>query len=141
MLGWRPGTMMGDGVIHIQPRTRDSLVEIGNGCAFNNNVSIIAMKSVRIGENCLLGDQVAIYDADFHEINPATRHRSSGAVAPVVIGNNVWLGSKTMILKGVTIGDNSVIGACSLVIKSIPPNVIAAGVPAKVIRNIVSVYD
>jgi acetyltransferase-like isoleucine patch superfamily enzyme len=54
----------------------------------------------------------------------------------VIIGNNVWLGSRSIILKGVTIGDNSVIGAMSLVTKDIPPNSVAGGIPAKVIRTL-----
>lgn len=136
MLGWRPGTMLGDGTIQIQPRSKQSVIEIGCGCGFNNNVCIIAMESVRIGDDCMVGDQVSIIDADFHEIDPETRNRSAGSIAPVTIGNNVWLGSKVMVLKGVSIGDNSIIGAGSVVAHSIPENVIAAGVPAKIIRNI-----
>jgi len=77
-------------------------------------------------------------DADFHEIDPATRNRSAGVVKPVVIGNDVWIGNRTMILKGAKIGDNSVIGTMSLVTGEIPANCIAAGVPTKVIRPISS---
>jgi maltose O-acetyltransferase len=85
---------------------------------------------------CQIGDQVAIYDCDFHEINPSTRDRSYGPTSPVVIGNNVWLGSRVIVLKGVTIGDNSVVGAMSVVTKSIPANCVAAGIPARIIRHI-----
>lgn len=80
---------------------------------------------------------VSIFDTDFHCIPSENRNRSLGKVAPVVISNNVWLGSRVMVLKGVTIGENSIIAAGAVVAKSIPPNVIAAGVPAKVIRTIV----
>ena len=75
-------------------------------------------------------------DADFHEINPDTRNRSVGLVKPVSVGDNVWIGSRVMILKGASIGDNSIIGAMSLVTSSIPANCVAAGVPAKVIRQL-----
>jgi maltose O-acetyltransferase len=102
----------------------------------NNNTALCALQSIVIGEDCLIGDMVGIYDADFHEISPATRTRSPGPVKPVTIGNNVWIGSRTVVLKGVTIGDNSVIGAMSLVTKSIPPNCVAAGNPARIIRSI-----
>jgi maltose O-acetyltransferase len=79
---------------------------------------------------------VAIVDADFHEINPATRDNSAGEVRPVTIGNNVWIGSRVMVLKGASIGDNSVIAAMSVVTSAIPANCVAAGIPAKVIRHL-----
>ena len=125
---------LGNGGILLQPRKRQAEIRIGNDYAFNNNVAIVANGRVTIGNGCQIGDQVAIYDCDFHEIHPATRNQSHGSVRPVEIGNNVWLGSRVMVLKGVRIGDNSVIGAMSLVNKSIPPNCLAAGNPAKVIR-------
>jgi maltose O-acetyltransferase len=127
---------MGNGEILLQPRSREAEIRIGDDNWFNNNVTIVANERIMVGDNCQIGDQVAIYDCDFHEISPATRNRSPGPTQPVVIGNNVWLGSRVMVLKGVTIGDNSVIGAMSLVTKSIPENCIAAGNPAKVIRSI-----
>jgi maltose O-acetyltransferase len=96
----------------------------------------VATKSIVIGNGCQIGDLVAIYDTDFHEINPATRNNSTGECAPVHIGNNVWLGSRVIVLKGVTIGDNSVVAAMSVVTKSLPTNCIAAGVPAKVVKAI-----
>ena len=96
----------------------------------------MANDCIAIGNKCQIGDLVAIYDSDFHEISPATRNRSTGPSAPVRIGNNVWLGSRVMVLKGVAIGDNSVIAAMSVVTKSVPPNSLAAGIPAKVIRSI-----
>jgi maltose O-acetyltransferase len=84
----------------------------------------------------LIGDQVTILDCDFHEISPITRMNGVGPIEPVVIGDNVWLGSRVMVLKGVTIGENSVVAAMSVVTKSIPPNSIAVGNPARVIRSI-----
>ena len=127
---------LGDGGIMLQTWGADAQITIGRGNAFNNNTVLCAVQSIRMGEHCRIGDSVAIYDADFHELDPATRNRSIGVVKPVVIGTNVWLGSRVMVLKGVTIGDNSVIGAMSLVVKDIPANCIAAGIPAKVIRTI-----
>jgi maltose O-acetyltransferase len=129
---------LGNGRIQLQARTPDAEIVIGENNWFNNNVSLYALQSVRIGNNCLVGELVSIMDADFHEIEPATRNRSAGVVKPVVIGNNVWIGNRTMILKGAKIGDNSVIGTMSLVTGEIPANCIAAGVPTKVIRPISS---
>lgn len=99
-------------------------------------VSLAANQSIKLGNQCQIGDLVAINDCDFHEISPASRNRSAGPTAPACIGNNVWLGSREVVLKGVSIGDNSVAGARSLVTRSLPANVIAAGIPAKIIRKI-----
>ena len=127
---------LGNGEITLQPRAPEAEIIIGHNIYINNNTVLCALQSIRIGDDCLIGDMVAIVDADFHELSPATRTRSPGIVKPVTIGRNVWIGSRSMILKGVSIGDNSVIGAMSLVTKSIPPNSLVAGNPAKVIRNI-----
>jgi len=121
----------------IQPRHRESEIIIGNRNQTSNNIVMVASQRIVIGNDCQIGDQVAIYDCDFHEIAPLTRNQSCGPTMPVTIGDNVWLGSRVMVLKGVTIGDNSVVAAMSVVTKSIPPNYLAAGIPAKVIRSIV----
>lgn len=118
-----------------QARYNNSVISIGNDTIFSNDVTIVAVDNISIGEDCLIGDRVSIYDCDFHEINPLYRKRSKGNSKPVSIGDRVWIGSQVMILKGVTIGDNSIIGAGSVVTKDIPPNCIAAGNPAKVIVN------
>jgi maltose O-acetyltransferase len=128
--------MLGSGALLIQPRNRDALIEIGNNNWFSNNIALCANEKISIGHGCQIGDQVAIYDCDFHEIDPTTRHLSCGPKSPVFIGNNVWLGSRVIILKGVTIGDNTVVGAMSIVTKSIPSNCVAAGIPANIIRKI-----
>jgi maltose O-acetyltransferase len=136
MLGYGPAPRLGNGVILLQPRDRDARIVIGNHNSFSNNVSLVAMGEITIGNRCLIGDQVTILDCDFHEISPITRMNGVGPIEPVVIGDNVWLGSRVMVLKGVTIGENSVVAAMSVVTKSIPPNSIAAGNPARVIRSI-----
>lgn len=135
-LGFLPAPRMGNGEILLQARNKTSVIKIGTGTATSNNVNIIAIDSIEIGKNCLIGDMVAIYDSDFHRIDPAERWNGSEPPAPVKVGDNVWVGSRTMILKGVTIGSNSVIGAGSIVTKSIPADVVASGVPAKVLRSI-----
>jgi maltose O-acetyltransferase len=134
--GFRPAPLLGNGQILLQARRPESELVIGSRNMFSNNVSIVATKRVIIGNTCRFGDQVVIIDSDFHEISPALRETNAGPSEPVYIGNNVWLGSRVMVLKGVTIGDNTVIGAMSLVNKSLPSNCVAAGNPAKVIRTI-----
>ena len=128
--------MPGNGEILFQARTQESVVCIGANCHFSNNVSIIALQKVVMGTDCLVGDGVCIYDADFHEIEPDYRHNGPGLCAPVTIVDNVWLGSRAMVLKGVSIGENSIIAPMSVVTKDIPANVIAAGIPAKTIQNL-----
>ncbi|RYZ52293.1 MAG: acyltransferase [Sphingobacteriales bacterium] len=134
--GYVSAPRLGAGEVMLQPREKDAVIRIGNNNQFSNNISIIAASEVVLGNGCLVGDQVSIYDCDFHEVDPVNRTRSVGPVLPVVIGNNVWLGSRVMVLKGVSIGDNTVVGAMSLVTKSLPANCVAAGVPAKVVRYI-----
>ena len=134
-LGYRPAPRMGNGAILLQARIKGSKIVVGEGTTISNNTSIVAMNSVIIGCNCLIGDRVSIVDCDFHESTPEFRRNSSGKIKPVDIGNNVWIGSQVMILKGVSIGDNTVVGAMSLVTKSFPSNCIVAGNPAKIIKH------
>jgi acetyltransferase-like isoleucine patch superfamily enzyme len=135
-LGYIPTIKFGKGDILLQAREKNTLVSIGRRCSFSNNVSIISRSSITIGDDCLIGDRVTIVDSDFHEISPELRHNGSGLTKPVVIEDNVWIGSDVTILKGVKIGKDSVIGAGSLVTKDIQTRVIAFGIPAKIIRSI-----
>jgi len=103
---------------------------IGKGCGFSGTV-IGAFSSIKLGNNVRCGANTTITDADWHLDDPR-----SGKPAPIVIEDNVWLGLNAIVLKGVIIGRNSVIGAGSVVTKNIPPNVIAAGNPCKVIKSL-----
>lgn len=100
--------------------------------------SICASSSIRIGKGCLIGANVTLVDTDFHATNPVNRRYNRNpdeiAVAPIVIEDNVFIGADVFVLKGVTIGKNSVIGAGSVVTRDIPENSIAAGNPAKIVR-------
>ena len=125
---------LGDGAIRLQARAYDSRITIGQGTQFSNNVQIFSGKSVYIGRSCLIGYTVLIMDSDFHNLSPTGRHSQPADSKPVILEDNVFIGSRTIILKGVTIGRDSVIGAGSVVIHSIPSGVSAAGNPAKVIR-------
>jgi acetyltransferase-like isoleucine patch superfamily enzyme len=108
---------------------------IGDHNYFNRNVKIVCYESVSIGDNCLIGDSVHIYDQDHNFADIHTLIRTQGYLTkPVKIGNNVWLGAKVTVLKGVTIGDGAIIGANALVAKDVPPNAIAVGNPATIVR-------
>jgi acetyltransferase-like isoleucine patch superfamily enzyme len=108
---------------------------IGHGCSF------AAAGSIRIGKHCLLAGGVSISDYDGHPTDAMLRRTSPvppEAIKPVVIGDDVWIGASATILKGVTIGDRSIVGAGAVVTRSVPPDVIVAGNPARVVKDLVS---
>jgi acetyltransferase-like isoleucine patch superfamily enzyme len=97
-------------------------------------VEITAAKSITIGANTMIATECSINDCDWHGLY--NRTRPFRCTKPVILGNNVWLGARVMVNKGVTIGDNSVIGAGSVVTSNIPANVVAAGNPARVVKEL-----
>ncbi|MGD9639290.1 MAG: sugar O-acetyltransferase [Alphaproteobacteria bacterium] len=110
-------------------------IEVGEEFYANYNCTILDVAKVRIGNNVMFAPNVSIYTAG-HPIHPEARNSGYEYGIEVVIGDNVWLGGGVIINPGVTIGDNVVIGSGSVVTKNIPSNVIAAGNPCKVIREI-----
>jgi maltose O-acetyltransferase len=126
-----------NGYIHIEAREETARIDIEDGVWINNNAVIIAERcSIRISANTLIGTEFTVYDSDFHDLHPNRRQSGTHECAPVIIGHNVFIGSRVTVLKGVTIGNNSIIASGSIVSASIPENCIAAGVPARVIRAI-----
>lgn len=113
----------------------NGLLEIGESTFINYGCSIAANKLVRIGANCNIGTYVIIMDNDFHRLEPERRNERPDS-APIILEDNVWLGARVIVLKGVTIGEGSVIGAGSVVTKDIPPRSLAVGMPAKVIKTL-----
>lgn len=110
-------------------------IEVGKNFFANYNCTILDVAKVKIGDNCQMAPNVAIYTAG-HPVHPDTRNTLYEYGIEVTIGNNVWIGGNTVICPGVHIGDNVVIGAGSVVTKDIPDWSIAAGNPCKVIRQI-----
>lgn len=110
-------------------------ITIGSGNGFSGTV-ISAAESIEIGSNVLCGANVTITDTDWHHLDRSLEGIEPAPSAPVIIGSNVWLGMNVIILKGVTIGSNSMISTNSVVTKNIPANVLAGGLPAKVIRKL-----
>jgi len=135
-LGYRLAPRSGNGEVRLQARYASSRIRIGESTAMSNNVTIIAVNSVEVGARCLLGDHTLILDSDFHHMDPRMRNAPNPPTAPVSIESDVWIGSRVTILKGVRIGARSVIAAGAVVTKSIPPDSLAAGVPAKVVRSL-----
>jgi len=97
-----------------------------------------AFERITIGDNVAVGANTSILDTDFHPIDREERRDqpAGGQTAPVVIGHDVFVGMNCLILKGVTIGDGSVVGAGSVVTKDVPPGVIVAGNPARIVQEL-----
>lgn len=114
----------------------DSEIIIGNNVVLANGASIQAASKITIEDNVMIGINCFLVDTDGHDLNPEKRMDGDVKTANITIKRNVVVFYNSVVFKGVTIGENSVIGACSVVTKDIPPNVFAAGNPAKVIRNL-----
>ena len=110
-------------------------IEIGENFCSNHNLLILDSAKVHIGDNVLIGPNCSFYTST-HPINYIERELGTELAKPINIGNNVWLGGNVIVLAGVTIGENSVIGAGSVVSRDIPPNTVAVGNPCRVIKNI-----
>jgi maltose O-acetyltransferase len=121
---------------YLEAREECSEIIFGDNVAVNNAFSVECSSKVIIENDVLIGVNCSIIDNDGHDLSIDKRNIESPKTAPVHIHQNVFLGSNVSILKGVTIGKNSIIGNGSIVTKNIPENVMAAGNPAKVIRNL-----
>ena len=110
-------------------------IDIGENFYANFGCVILDCNLVKIGDYVKLGPNVQIYTAT-HPIDPKERRSGKEMAYPITIRNNVWIGGSSIILPGVNIGNNTVIGAGSIVTKNIPDNVVAVGNPCRIIRSI-----
>lgn len=113
---------------------KDAFIIIGDRC-FLNGVNISARKSVVIGNDCIFATGIQILDSDTHVTQSKDRKYIQDIPSPVAIGNNVWVGLNAIILKGTEIGDNSVVGAGSVVKGKFPANCVIAGNPARIVKT------
>lgn len=116
-------------------------IVIGNNVMLTDYVQISATRKVVLGDNLLVGQNVYISDnshgkADCSAVGIPPINRPLTSKGPVIIGKNVWIGRGAVILSGVTIGDNAIIGANSVVTRDVPENCVVAGAPAKFIKNL-----
>jgi acetyltransferase-like isoleucine patch superfamily enzyme len=111
-------------------------LSIGDRVFLNYGTSISAHSMVRVEDDCKIGQYSIVMDCDWHELETPRHDGGHGMPRPVVLEQGVWLGARVTVLKGVTIGRGSVIGAGSVVVSDIPEAVVAAGVPARVIREL-----
>ena len=108
---------------------------IGAGTFINFNLTALDVAPIRIGADCQIGPNVQLLTPT-HPVDPTPRRNKIESSAPIIIGDNVWLGGGVPVLPGVTIGDNTVAGAGAVVTKNLPANVVAVGNPARIIRVI-----
>jgi maltose O-acetyltransferase len=108
---------------------------IGNDVFLNLNCMIIDNNRVEIGDHAMLGPGIQIYTAA-HPLDAESRNQGWEITKPVTIGNSVWIGGSAILLPGVMIGERSVIGAGAVVTKDVPPDVVVAGNPARIIQEI-----
>ena len=109
---------------------RGARIAIGNGTYLNRNTEVIAGRKVTIGRDCMIAWDVIIMDTGQHGIGGA-----SPVAKPVRIGDRVWIDCRAIILKRVTIGDDAVIAAGAIVTKDVPAGAVAAGQPARIVRE------
>lgn len=134
--------------LHLQPHCRlgrevffdtcgDGRITLGRHVRINAGCTLVSYAAITIGNDCLIGEYVSIRDAN-HGTAPGSPMRGQPhTFAPIHIGNNVWIGRGSALLKGVTVGDNAVIAANSVVTRDVPPNTLVGGVPAKFIKSLV----
>jgi acetyltransferase-like isoleucine patch superfamily enzyme len=108
-------------------------IKIGDYCLICPGVRISSANQITIGNNCMFAHGAFVTDADWHGVYDRV---SIGKKEPIHIENNVWVGDSAIVCKGVTIGENSIIGAGAVVTTSVPPNAIAAGNPARIVRQL-----
>jgi acetyltransferase-like isoleucine patch superfamily enzyme len=117
-------------------RTPTAVITIGNDCGLTG-ATLVAAERIEIGDRVLIGSNTTIVDTDFHPLDQQERreHVNNGKHRAVKIESDVFIGMNSLILKGVRIGQGSVIGAGSVVTKDVPPNVIVAGNPAQIVHH------
>lgn len=110
-------------------------IEVGENFFANHNTVILDCAKVIFGNNVLVGPNCGFYTAE-HPLDIERRNKGLEYAKPITVGDNVWFGAGVQVLPGVTIGDGAVIGAGSVVAKDVPPNVVVAGVPARIIKKL-----
>lgn len=108
---------------------------IGEGTFINFDCVFLDVADIIIGKNCQIAPRVQLLTAE-HPLQATVRREGWESGRPIVLGDNVWLGAGVMVAPGVTIGENTVVGAGSVVVRDLPANVVAAGVPARVLRGL-----
>ncbi|WP_157432907.1 sugar O-acetyltransferase [Actinomadura rifamycini] len=123
---------------HIRPPLHvdyGTYITVGSGSFANYGLTALDVAPITIGDDVQIGPNVQLLTPT-HPLDPARRRAKIEGAAPIVIGDNVWIGGGAIVLAGVTVGANSVIGAGAVVTKDVPPDVVAVGTPARVVRSL-----
>jgi acetyltransferase-like isoleucine patch superfamily enzyme len=107
-------------------------LEVGDRVLINYGSSLVASNHIKIGNQVLIGTHVMVMDCDFHSVEDKTWDTTG---EPVILEERVWLGNRSIVLKGVTVGHDSVVAAGSVVTRDVPPRTVVAGNPARVVRQ------
>jgi len=135
-LGWEQGPEFFNAYAYVEARGPDSKVSFGDSTHLNNGVTIVSEGAgIAIGKRCVIGPGVHIYDSDFHALDAAERETAEPRTAQVTIGDDVFIGSNAIVLKGVSIGAGGVVGAGAVVGADVPARAIVAGNPARELRR------
>lgn len=121
---------------YIEARKENSVISFGRNVNINNSFSVISEKKIVIKNNVLIGFNCVITDSNFHDLKPDNRKTTDPNPEAVTIEDNVFIGNNVTILKGVTIGENTVVAAGAIVTKSFPKDVVIGGAPAKIISEL-----
>ncbi len=135
-LGWELSPGFLSGYSYLEARYPGSSIAIGEGTHLNNCVTIVSEgPGVSVGRRCLFGPGVHVYDSDFHPLDAKLREDAAPERARVEIGDEVFLGTRAIVLKGVSLGARSVVGAGAVVASDVPEGVIVAGNPARMVTR------
>ncbi|WP_311769797.1 sugar O-acetyltransferase [Listeria booriae] len=124
--------------VYMEPNVRCDYgynIEVGDDFYANFDCVLLDCAPIKIGNNCMFAPGVHIYTA-YHPLDAVERNSGLEYAKSVTIGNNVWIGGRSVINPGITIGDNAVVGSGSVVTKDVPANTVVAGNPARVIREL-----
>jgi len=123
--------------VRLRTLSSTAAIIIGDGVGLNGTSITARSRTIRVGDDTMFAPNVTVIDSDYHAEWPPEGRATSPDLdkdADVIVGRNVWVGMQSILLKGTTIGDGAIIAAGSVVTGHIPPNVLAGGVPARVIR-------
>lgn len=130
-IGWQ----IGEGTRIVGPITNTGTVKIGKDCWIGRGFTVEGNGHVIIGDNCDIAPQVTFLTGG-HAIGDESRRAGPGEKYTVTVGSGTWIGARSTLGRNITVGESAVIAACACVMKDIPDNVLAGGVPAKVIRKL-----
>jgi len=134
IFGWEQSAGYLSGYTYVEARNPESSVEFGDQTHLNNGVMVVSEgPGVAIGRRCLIGPGVHVYDSDFHPLTAADRRDAAPRMARVELGDDVFVGTNALILKGVTVGAGSVVGAGAVVVADVPAGAVVGGNPARVV--------